>query len=173
MSPGKQPDHSGKSKPEKGKTVAEQSKKARTTTIQTPPTEQASEPPPDAFTAALVAIPADDWCRTWAENRTMLLRMTSKRVQEVVNRLRRPAVVKVRKAFRADTRHGTAAEQLQHILRQVEKMTCHCRITRLDLSSCSISGQDAERLAGLFELDLATRSALRGQGSAAAVPSIV
>jgi hypothetical protein len=114
MSPGKQPDHSGKSKPEKGKTVAEQSKKARTTTIQTPPTEQASEPPPDAFTAALVAIPADDWCRTWAENRTMLLRMTSKRVQEVVNRLRRPAVVKVRKAFRADTRHGTAAAVLQN-----------------------------------------------------------
>ncbi len=60
----------------KGKTVAGQSKKARTTTIQTTPTEQASEPPSDAFTAALVAIPADDWCRTWAADRTMLLRMT-------------------------------------------------------------------------------------------------
>ena len=156
MSPGKQPE--GTSKPEKRKTVAAPSKKARTATVQTPPAEQA---PSDAFTAALVAIPADDWCRTWAENRTMLLRMTSKRVKEVVDKLRPPAAVKVSKAFRADARHGTAAEQLQHILRQLEKMTCHCRITRLDLSSCSISGQDAERLAGvlaqcpgLFELDL-------------------
>ena len=91
----------------------------------------------------------------------MLLRMTSKNVKEVVEKLRPPAVVKASKAFRADARHGTAAEQLQHILRQLEKMTCQCHITRLDLSSCSISGQDAERLAGLlaqcpglFELDL-------------------
>ena len=160
MSPGKQPE--GKSKPpQKGKTVAEQSKKARTTTIPTTPAEQTSEPPSDAFSAALVAIPADDWCRTWAADRTMLLRMTSKGVKEVVDKLRPPAAVKVSKAFRADARHGTAAEQLQHILRQLKKMTCHCRITRLDLSSCSISGQDAERLAGvlaqcpgLFELDL-------------------
>jgi hypothetical protein len=98
-------------------TVAEQSKKARTTTIQTTPAEQASEPPSDAFTAALVAIPTDDWCRTWAEDRTMLLRMTSKRVKEVVDKLRPPAAVKVSTAFRADARHGTAAEQLQHILR--------------------------------------------------------
>ena len=141
MSAGEQPE--GTSKPEKGKTVAEQSKKARTTTIQTTPAEQASKPPSDAFTAALVAIPADDWCRTWAADRTMLLRMTSKRVKEVVDRLRPPAAVKVSKAFRADARHGTAAEQLQHILRQLEKMTCHCRITGLDLSSCNISGQDS------------------------------
>ena len=69
--------------------------------------------------------------------------MTSKWVKEVVDRLRPPAVVKVSKAFRADARHDTAAEQLQHILRHLEKMTCQCRITRLDLSSCSISGQDS------------------------------
>ena len=69
--------------------------------------------------------------------------------------------MKVSKPFRADARHGTAAEQMQHILKQLEKMTSQCRITRLDLSSCSISGQDVETLAGLlaqcpglFELDL-------------------
>jgi hypothetical protein len=68
MSPGKHPE--GKLKPEKGKTVAEQSKKACTTTIQTTPAEQASESPSDVFTASLVVIPADDWCRTSAEDRT-------------------------------------------------------------------------------------------------------
>ena len=87
MPPGKQPEV--KSKPEKGKAVAEQSKKARTTIIQTTATEQASEPPSDAITASLVVIPADDWCRTWEADRTMLLRMTSKRVQEVVDKLAR------------------------------------------------------------------------------------
>ena len=54
MSSGKQPE--GKSNAEKGKTVAEQSKKARTTTIQTTPTKQVSEPPSDVFTSALVVI---------------------------------------------------------------------------------------------------------------------
>jgi hypothetical protein len=115
MSPGKQPE--GKWKSEKGK-------KARTTTIKATPTVQASEPPSDALSVALVVIPANDWCRTWAADRTMLLRMTSKNVKEVVDKLRPTAVVKASKAFRADTRHGTAAEQLQHILRQLEKMTC-------------------------------------------------
>ena len=75
----------------------------------------------------------------------MFLRMTSKRVKEIVHRFHPPALVKVRKTFREDTHHGTDAEQLQHILRQIEKMTCQCHITRLDLSSCSISGQDTER----------------------------
>ncbi len=83
-----------------------------------------------------------------------------------MDKLHPPSTVKVRTVFRADARHGTVAEQLQHILRQLKKMTCHCRITRimkLDLSSCSISDQDVERLAGVlaqcpghFELDLSS-----------------
>ncbi len=54
-------------------------------------------------------------------------------------------------------------------------------ITRLYLSSCSISGQAAERLPGvlaqwpgLFELDLSgNKIGDEGAGSAAAVPSVV
>jgi hypothetical protein len=72
--------------------------------------------------------------------------------------------VKLRRTFWDDVRKGTAseqAEQLQHILTQLEKMTSWCRITKLDLSSCSISCQDVGRLAGVlaqcpgrFELNL-------------------
>ena len=78
--------------------------------------------------------------------------------------LRPPTIVKLRRTFWEDVRNGTAAEQaegLQHILTQLEKMTSWCRITTLDLSSCSISCQDAGRLAGVlaqcperFELNL-------------------
>jgi hypothetical protein len=115
----------------------------------------------DAFAAALTAIPAEDWDRTWAADRTIMLRMTSKRVKEAVSKLRPPAVVKVSKAFREDARNGTAAERLQHILGQLEKLSSKCRITGLDLSSCCISGQDEDKLAevlalcpGLVTLDL-------------------
>jgi hypothetical protein len=88
----------------------------------------------DAFAAALVAIPAEDWDRTWAADRTMMLMMTSRRVNEAVSKLRPPAVVvKVSKAFREDACNGTAAERLQHILGQLEKLSSQCRITGLDL----------------------------------------
>ena len=69
----------------------------------------------DAFAAALAAIPAEDWDRTWAADRTMMLRMTSKKVKEAVSKLRPPAVVKVSKAFREDTRNGTAAERSANV----------------------------------------------------------
>jgi hypothetical protein len=57
---------------ESRKQAAEQRKKARTTA------ERASEPPPEPpladfpFTAALTAVPAEDWGRTWAADRTCL-----------------------------------------------------------------------------------------------------
>ena len=32
----------------------------------------------DAFAAALGAVPTEDWCRTWADGRTIILRRVSK-----------------------------------------------------------------------------------------------
>jgi hypothetical protein len=53
----------------------------------------------DAFAAALEAVPAEDWCRTWAAGRTIMLRRTSKRVKEAVDKMLLPAVVRLRKRF--------------------------------------------------------------------------
>jgi hypothetical protein len=70
-----------------------------------------------------------------------MLRMTSKRVKEAVDKLRPPAVVKASKTFIKDARNGTAAERLQHIIfRRLETMTPQCRVTRHELSSCNITG---------------------------------
>ena len=66
-----------------------------------------------AITAALEAVPADDWCRTWAAGRTIMLRRTSKRVKEVVDKMRLTAVVRVSRSFWDDARNCTAAEKLQ------------------------------------------------------------
>jgi len=52
---------------------------------QTQPLLLAADAP---FDAALEAIPAEDWCRTWAAGRTIMLRSTSKRVKDVVDKMR-------------------------------------------------------------------------------------
>jgi hypothetical protein len=78
---------------------------------------------PDALTAALAAVPAEDWCRTWAADRTIMLRMTSKTVKEAVDKVRPPAVVLLSRSFLDDARHGTAAEKLQFVFRQITALT--------------------------------------------------
>ncbi len=88
--------------------------------------------------AALEAIPAEDWWRTWATGRTIVLRRTSKRVEEVVDKMCLPAIVRLSRSFRDDARDGTAAEKLQFVIRQLQFMTAWCRIITLELPSCGI-----------------------------------
>jgi Ran GTPase-activating protein (RanGAP) involved in mRNA processing and transport len=101
----------------------------------------------NAFTAALEVVPAEDWCRTWAAGRTIMLRRTSKRVKEVVDKMRLPAVVRLSRSFWDDARNGTAAEKLQFVMRQLAVATATSRISTLELRYCDMKGQDAERLA--------------------------
>jgi hypothetical protein len=105
----------------------------------------------DAFAAALEAVPAEDWCRTWAAGRTIMLRCTSKKVQEVVDKMRLPAVVRLSRSFWDDARNGTSAEKLQFVMTQLVVFTARCRITTLALPECEMNAQDAERLAGVLE----------------------
>jgi Ran GTPase-activating protein (RanGAP) involved in mRNA processing and transport len=79
-----------------------------------------------------------------------MLRRTSKRVKEVVDKMRLPAVVRLSRRFWSDFRNGTAAEKLQFVLRQLTPLTTWCRISTLDLHQCEMNGQDAERLAGVL-----------------------
>ncbi len=130
---------------EQGKKDYEQKKRTRTTSqaTQTQPLLLAT----DAFAVVLEAIPAEDWCRTWAAGRTIMLRRTSKTVKEVVDKMRLPAVVRLSRSFWGDAhRNGMAAEKLQFMMRQLPLMTACCRITTLELSHCDMKGQDAEML---------------------------
>ncbi len=73
---------------DKGKHAAHQGKERRKTV-------QAAQPQPpwldaDAFAAALGAIPANDWWRTWEADRTIMLRMTSKPVKNAVDNVSVP-----------------------------------------------------------------------------------
>ena len=76
--------------------------------------------------AALKAIPAEDWGRNWAASRTMMMRRTSKTVQEAVDKLRLPAVVCVRTC-------GSVHWEPQFICCQLASLTALVSITTLDL----------------------------------------
>jgi hypothetical protein len=105
----------------------------------------------DALTAALEAVPAEDWCRTWVAERTIMLRMTSKRVKEVVDKMRLPAVVALSRSFWFDDpRRDTAPQRMKRVLAQLATMPARCHITTLVMSSCSMRGHEEEILAGIL-----------------------
>ena len=106
---------------EQGKTDYEHRKRTLTTrhTTQTQPWLLSD----GAFVAALGAVPAEDWCRTWAAGRTIMLRWTSKRVKEAVDKMRLPAVVRLSRSFWDDARNGTREAKLEFIMRQLAALT--------------------------------------------------
>jgi hypothetical protein len=57
-----------------------------------------------SFPASLESIPTDDWDRTWAVGRTIMLRKTSKRVKQQVDKMLLPTVVRLSIIFVGDTR---------------------------------------------------------------------
>jgi hypothetical protein len=80
----------------------------------------------DAFAAALDAVPAEDWCRTWAACRTIMLRRTSKRVKEAVDKMCPPSVVRWNRSLWDDARNGTTETKLEFVWRQLAAMKAGC-----------------------------------------------
>jgi hypothetical protein len=94
---------------EKDKQSDPETKRTRTTSQAR--TTQSAFLAADGFAAVLGALPPDDWSRTWAAGRTNMLRRTSKRVKEVVDKMRLPAVVRLSRSFWDDTRNDTEKEK--------------------------------------------------------------
>ena len=159
---GQEPEGTGTS--EKGEQPAAQTKSTRTASQA--PTTQPALLAADYFAAALGALPPDDWSRTWAAVRTIMLRRTSKRVKEVVDNMRLPAVVRLSRSFWDDARNGTGKDKRQFVLRQLTGMSARCRITTLELRSCGMTGPHAEWLAGgvLAQCRALVHLDLSGQG---------
>jgi Leucine-rich repeat (LRR) protein len=127
---------------------AEQKKRTCTTNQATK--TQPSSLAADAFATVLSAVPSLDWNRTWAADRTIMLRMTSKRVKDVMDRVRLPAVVSVRRSFLNDPARGTVTQRLKQIFAQLVLLVDRCRITAIELSGCQIKGKYVESLAGVL-----------------------
>ncbi len=104
----------------------------------------------------LTVVPYEDRCRTWASFRTIMLRRTSKRVKEQVDKMRLPVIVLLCELWRHDkyrsppggwcprtTFHRTPSpsdcpntmENLQIVMNQFPAMLRRCRIITLKLHS--------------------------------------
>jgi Ran GTPase-activating protein (RanGAP) involved in mRNA processing and transport len=79
-----------------------------------------------------------------------MMRRTSKRVKEAVDKMHLPAVVRLSRSFWCDARNGTGEAKLEFVFMKLEAMTAWCQITTLELSKCKMKGQDAESLAGVL-----------------------
>jgi Ran GTPase-activating protein (RanGAP) involved in mRNA processing and transport len=81
---------------------------------------------PGVFAAALEAVPSQDWHRTWPAEKTFMLRMTSKSVKDIIDKMRLPVVVRLHRA----------QKKLPFVMRQLTKMTGSYSIKTLELSRC-------------------------------------
>ena len=70
-----------------------------------------------------------------------MLRRTSKRVKEVVDKMRLPAVVLLSRSFWDDARNGMAAKKRQFVWKQLAAMTSRWHITTLELPECDMKGR--------------------------------
>jgi Ran GTPase-activating protein (RanGAP) involved in mRNA processing and transport len=116
-----------------------------------PPSELVAE----AFICALETMSTDERYRDWPAERTIMLRMTSKRVKEVVDRFRAPAIMRMRRNLCIQYNNFSFAERLERILLQLAARAASCRITTLELCDVSCGGRKgheafALRLAGVL-----------------------
>jgi Ran GTPase-activating protein (RanGAP) involved in mRNA processing and transport len=102
-----------------------------------------------------------------------MLRMTSKRVRKVVDKMRLPAVVRLSRSFWEDSRNGRVYQRLNSILAQLAAMSTRCRITTLQLSNCQPREQERRRIHQIAQacphLSFSYRSILSGDGRLACV----
>jgi hypothetical protein len=92
----------------------------------------------NAFAAALETVPDEDWSRNWPADRTIMLRKTSKRIKNIIDKMRLPTDVHWSWKFWNDSQNGTTEEKLDFIMRQLKYMTSFYKITTLVLKCCNI-----------------------------------
>jgi Ran GTPase-activating protein (RanGAP) involved in mRNA processing and transport len=96
--------------------------------------------PDPQFILALEAIPAEDWCRTWAAGRTFMLRRTSKKVRQAVDNIRPPAVVRSRWNFwyNYSDSDSESIQKIEIMARGLEQMKERCTITSFVMSNTTM-----------------------------------
>jgi hypothetical protein len=118
---------------------------------------------PGTFNATLEALPAEDWGRTWAADRTIMLRRTSKRVKDAIDKMRLP--VNVYMNSRANKKQQFSIGKLNQLgnkwnITSLELPNCDCAcdllvcamhtITSINFSFNKIDEKGANILAGLL-----------------------
>ena len=94
----------------------------------------------NAFAEILEKVPAEDWYRNWPADRTIMLSKTSKKIKNIINKMRIPVIVCSSWKFRSDIRNGSTEEKVNFIMTQLKRMTTLYlyKITTLVLKRCDI-----------------------------------
>jgi len=89
----------------------------------------------NAFAEALVTVPVEDWYRNWPADRTIMLSKTSKKIKNIINKMRIPAHIQLNLKF-----FNVSEVKVDFIMTQLKKMTSLYlyKITTLILSRCDI-----------------------------------
>jgi len=103
----------------------------------------------NAFAEALVTVPVDDWYRNWPADRTIMLSMTSKKIRDIINKMRIPAIVQLNWKFWNVSQNETDSPEkvvytqeikVDFVMTQLKKMTSLYlyKIITLELKRCDI-----------------------------------
>jgi hypothetical protein len=86
-------------------------------------------------------------------DRTITLRMTSKRLNEVVDKMRPTVVVRLRRSFWEESRNDTATERLQFVIRQLTVLNPHHhgRSDCCVIDPFTVKGNDTDLLDGVLD----------------------
>lgn len=88
---------------------------------------------------ALETVASEDLYRNWPAERTIMLRMISKRFREAIDKIRPPAIVCFRNIGLWNILHNcTLDEKLQFTISQLITLSTKCSITTLELDFCKI-----------------------------------
>ena len=118
-------------------------------------TQSDHTPHVDVFVAVLATIPTEDWRRTLETDRTIMIRRTSKRVKEQVDKILLPAVVHLCTTFLGCKR--TIANDL--IMNELTVMVSTCLLTTLVIhftmwDKGRMSDEDTVKLGGIVLLSV-------------------
>jgi Ran GTPase-activating protein (RanGAP) involved in mRNA processing and transport len=89
----------------------------------------------NAFAVALETVPAEDWCRTWPADRTIMLSKTSKKIKNIIVNMCLPVDVRISFTF---WNKSTIENKLDFIMKRLKIMTSLNNITTLVLKCCNI-----------------------------------
>jgi hypothetical protein len=105
-----------------------------------------------SFERLLDIVPAKDWAKTWPAHKTVLVRMTSKALRAVVDRMQLPVILRSNWHKLSDhPQQMGRSENTQLILMQIPIFTGSFLVKRLDLVDCGINGRAVGTLSTLLK----------------------
>jgi Leucine-rich repeat (LRR) protein len=91
----------------------------------------------NALATALETVPAEDWCRSWPADRTIMLSKTSKKIKNIIDNMCLPVDVRINYRFWNDSR-ACIENKLDLMMMRLKIMTSLNNITTLVLKCCNI-----------------------------------